>query len=86
MPNFTDEKLEDLVYYQDNETENYNSDSDDDLGEDLILEMDKTDMIQNIKFTKETKRILTREISVVGDHMRLYRKKCRNIFSSNFLF
>ena len=39
MPNFTDDELEDLVYYQDNETENFNSDSDDELGEGLILEI-----------------------------------------------
>ena len=66
MPNFTDDELEDLVYYQDNETENFNSDSNDDLGEDLILEIEH--------LQRKPKRMLTREISVVGDHMWLYRK------------
>jgi hypothetical protein len=57
MPNFTDEELEDLLFYQDNQTENFNSDydSDDELGEDLIHEMNEIDMIQNLKFTEETK-------------------------------
>ena len=57
MPNFTYEELEDLLFYQEIKTENFNldSDSDDELGEDLIHEMNETDMIQNLKFTEETK-------------------------------
>jgi hypothetical protein len=53
MPNFTDEELEDLLYYQDNETliliPTMSS------VEDLIHEMNETDMIQNLqrKLTKE---------------------------------
>ena len=48
MPNFIDE---DLVCYQDNETENFNSDpdSDDQRGENLINEMDETNMIRNLQ-------------------------------------
>ena len=56
MPNFTYEELEDLLFYQEIKTENFNlaSDSDDELGEDLIHEMNETDMIKNLKLTEET--------------------------------
>jgi hypothetical protein len=45
------------LFYQDNEIETFNSDADsgDEVGEDLIHEMNETDMIQNLKFTEETK-------------------------------
>ena len=54
MENFTDEDLEELAYYQDNETQTL-SDSDDEIEEADIGEMDEHEMIKNIKFVEETK-------------------------------
>ena len=39
MANLTEADLEDFVFYQDNETESLNSDSDDDLAEDVEFEI-----------------------------------------------
>jgi hypothetical protein len=55
MANFTEADLEDFVFYQDNETESLNSDSDDDLAEDVEFEMDENDIVKHLKFTEETK-------------------------------
>ena len=54
MENFTDEDLEELAYYQDNETQTL-SDSDHEIEEADIGEMDEHEMIKNIKFVEETK-------------------------------
>ena len=54
MANLTEADLEDFVFYQDNETESLNSDSDDDLAEDVEFEMDENDIVKHLKFTEET--------------------------------
>ena len=55
MPYFTEEELEDLYYYEDADTQTYNSDSEDEIDDDCVDVMCETDMIQNIKFEEETK-------------------------------
>ena len=55
MADFTEADLEDFVFYQDNETESLNSDSDDDLAEDVEFEMDENYIVKHLKFTEETK-------------------------------
>ena len=58
MANFTEADLEDFVFYQDNETESLNSDSDDDLAEDVEFEIYENDIVKHLKFTEETNIIL----------------------------
>ena len=57
MAYFTEADLEDFVFYQDNETDSLNSDSDDDLAEDVEFEMDENDIVKHLKLTEELKRI-----------------------------
>ena len=60
MANLTEADLEDFVFYQHNETESLNSDSDDDLDQDLILSMDETDIVKNLNLQRKLKRIFSR--------------------------
>jgi hypothetical protein len=58
MANLTEADLEDFVFYQDNETESLNSDSDDYLAEDVEFQINENDIVKHLKFTEETNIIL----------------------------
>ena len=58
MANLTEADLEDFVFYQDNETESFNSHSDDDLAEDVEFEIYENDIVKHLKFTEEINIIL----------------------------
>jgi hypothetical protein len=60
MANFTVADLLDFVFHQDNKTESLDSDSDDDLDEDLIFEMDETDIVKNLNLQRKLKIIFSR--------------------------
>ena len=78
MANFTEADLEDFVFYQDNETESLNSDSDDYLAEDVEFQIYENDIVKHLKFTEETNIILfDRSIGNFGHfvHFRLHGVK-----------
>ena len=58
MANLTEADLEDFVFYQDNETESLNSDSDDYLAEDVEFQIYENDIVKHLKFTEEINIIL----------------------------
>ena len=58
MANLTEADLEGFVFYQDNETERLNSDSDDYLAEDVEFRIYENDIVKHLKFTEETDIIL----------------------------
>ena len=58
MANLTEADLEDFVFYQDNETESLNSDSDNYLAEDIEFQIYENDIVKHSKFTEETNIIL----------------------------
>ena len=58
MANLTEADLENFVFYQDNETESLNSDSDDYLAEDVEFQIYENDIVKHLKFTEEINIIL----------------------------
>jgi hypothetical protein len=51
MANLTEADLEDFVFYQDNETESLNSDSDDYLAEDVEFQIYENDIVKHSQFS-----------------------------------
>jgi hypothetical protein len=58
MAYLTEADLDDFAFYQDNETESLNSDSDDYLAEDVEFQIYENNIVKHLKFSEETNIIL----------------------------